>query len=81
MSTCGGCGAALNPAWKFCIRCGTSAAESDALAVSLAEPVGRSKVDDRLERRVVLLLVGTLCFLAGVAVFAFALVVVLEYFR
>jgi len=38
MTTCWACEAPLDPAWKFCIRCGVSVASSPA-PVAAREPV------------------------------------------
>lgn len=38
MVTCWACEAALDPAWKFCIRCGVSVSAGSATVASPAEP-------------------------------------------
>lgn len=82
MSTCGSCSALLDPAWKYCIHCGTPTGRPAIPAAIRPDPDGSTTdADERLERRLAFIVVGTICFLIGVALFAFSLIAVLEYFR
>lgn len=82
MQSCGSCSAVLDPAWKYCVYCGL-ATGAPAIPSAIRPWLDQPGTDPHpgLERRLVFIVVGTICFMLGVALFAFALVAVLEYFR
>lgn len=72
----------LDAAWKYCVYCGlATGAQPIPTAIRPWHENGEDPPDPRIGNRLSFIIVGTVCFMLGVALFAFALVVVLEYFK
>ncbi|HEY4267143.1 MAG TPA: zinc ribbon domain-containing protein [Galbitalea sp.] len=83
MKTCVGCGAQLDPTWKYCIHCGLAVSLRELVPAGTAAPAGASHSSERQDEtphpksgragNIALLIGGITAFLIAVALTAIAI--------